>query len=151
MGQMHNTGQAVNRTFDICRVHSGKRMGMPPARRRSSNRREVFTNRIRKEANHTQIRIEGRTRHLAGHVVSSRSHNLLRANEPGENAGFICLDRAGVLPRRYGSVSGNAEKHALADLYRISDTPRSRPKVTAVMPAHPPSQSVLGAVSLNIG
>jgi hypothetical protein len=59
MGHMHNTGQAVNRTFDICRVHSGKRMGMPPARRRSSNRRELFTKCIRKEANHTQNRIAG--------------------------------------------------------------------------------------------
>jgi hypothetical protein len=47
MAQMHNTGPAVKLTFGICRV-----------KRRNTNHREAFTNRIRKGVSRIQIRIE---------------------------------------------------------------------------------------------
>jgi hypothetical protein len=96
---MANGANAQHRTSGQTHVRHlsptfGQAYGYAPAKRRSCNRREALTNRIRKEASHTQIRTEGRTRHLAGHVVSSRSHYFMHANEPGENAGLVCLCRA---------------------------------------------------------
>jgi hypothetical protein len=74
---MHNTGLAVRPTFGICREYLGKRMGLPLARRRSFDRPEAFMNHIRKEANHTQTRTEGRTRPLAARLITSRNLILL--------------------------------------------------------------------------
>jgi hypothetical protein len=76
-GQMHNTGLAVKCTSGFRRITLGKRMGMAPARRRSFDRPEVFMNHIRKEANHTQTRTEGRTGPLAGRHITSRNHIIL--------------------------------------------------------------------------
>jgi hypothetical protein len=58
MVQMHNTGPAVKLTFGICRVHPGKPMGMRGVKRRNTNHREAFTNRIHKAISRIQIRIE---------------------------------------------------------------------------------------------
>jgi hypothetical protein len=77
MGQMHNSGQAVKRTFGICRAHSDKPMGMPRAKRRNTNRREAYTNRIRKGINRIRIRI-GNSMCLSGGLIElklSRKRN----------------------------------------------------------------------------
>jgi hypothetical protein len=58
MARMHNTGPAVKLAFGICRVHSGKRMGMRGAKPRNTNHREAFTDRFHKEFSRIQIRIE---------------------------------------------------------------------------------------------
>jgi hypothetical protein len=58
MAQVHNTRPAVEFTFGICRVHSGKLMGMRGVQPRNTNRRETFTDRIHKGISRIQIRIE---------------------------------------------------------------------------------------------
>ena len=70
MEQMHNTAQAVKRTFGIRRVYSGKPMGMRGVKRRNTNHREAFTNRIHKGISRIQIRIENFM--STGRAASSR-------------------------------------------------------------------------------
>jgi hypothetical protein len=70
------------RVRHMCQVDSGKPTGMSQARAQyQSNSQGIHR---------TQIRTEGRTRHLAGHVALSRSHCFMRViGEPGENAGLL--------------------------------------------------------------
>jgi hypothetical protein len=67
---MHNTGQAIKRTFGICRVYSGKLMGMPRRKCRDINHRGAFTNHIRKGGNPTRIQTEGRTHNALGRHIT---------------------------------------------------------------------------------
>jgi hypothetical protein len=57
---MFNGADAQDRTgtFGICRVHSSKPMGMRGVKRRNTNHRAAFTNRIHKGISRIQIWIE---------------------------------------------------------------------------------------------
>jgi hypothetical protein len=77
MAQMHNTGSQTH--VRHLGVHSGKPMGMRGVKRRNTNHREAFTNRIHKVISRIQIRIEN---FMCSSVRSNQPPHPVRRRKP---------------------------------------------------------------------